>query len=510
VWLLRKYWHEWAPDPRLAAYASLATTPLTSATTIEALLAIESRSVGEPPHLDQEVRPAIQTCPEFGDPAAAESHIVFGAHRAFEASSAIEGSSDEAPYGRETHRTPEGPSAAMSQVAIEDWHEMDEFHAPPARTAVEHGAVAGQRAAVEHATVVSTDYSNMFDISTDPRRVPHLSPYFAVDSGEVALNYAGASLGGDDDGFGWQDVNMPLESSIAQDNESPLSSATEGAGSATPPITGAAIRGALGGQGGRGGPGGPGGPGRHGVPGVRGGRGSRGGRGGSGSNVNPSAVAAASVAKLRADPSGGREDSPHGPDNYHGSDSLPSPVIPAARLGPGDGFGRGSGPMRSGKVSSCRVIAMAATDLKLFPNAPPVPQEQLPCKWRGCGEHLEGLKKLWEHVEFDHIGRRGLRAGKGLELNCHWNTCNTHWKRRCYILSHIKVHIPYKEWVCSLCPKDSKGSPRGFKRNFDFAKHLKNSHQAEWVRLERSIITGAEAAGGASRGDGNGERGEEA
>ncbi|KAI5844745.1 hypothetical protein BZA05DRAFT_319115, partial [Tricharina praecox] len=84
------------------------------------------------------------------------------------------------------------------------------------------------------------------------------------------------------------------------------------------------------------------------------------------------------------------------------------------------------------------------------------------------------LQKLWEHVEFGHVGRKGLRTGKGLELNCKWGTCEVRCKRRCYILSHLRVHIPHKQWPCPVCLKDPAAAnygPKVFKRNFDLGKH---------------------------------------
>ena len=87
----------------------------------------------------------------------------------------------------------------------------------------------------------------------------------------------------------------------------------------------------------------------------------------------------------------------------------------------------------------------------------------LVCKWDNCNKIFVQPELLYHHLCQDHVGRKSQR---NLQLDCHWDKCQTKTEKRDHITSHIRVHIPLKPFACSSCSKK-------FKRPQDLKKHLK-------------------------------------
>ncbi|KAI9297347.1 hypothetical protein K502DRAFT_277778, partial [Neoconidiobolus thromboides FSU 785] len=68
---------------------------------------------------------------------------------------------------------------------------------------------------------------------------------------------------------------------------------------------------------------------------------------------------------------------------------------------------------------------------------------------------------LQAHLVVHHIGRKVTR---NLCLNCHWRNCTSIFHKRDHIISHIKIHLDHKPYMCRDCPKK-------FKRPQDLKKH---------------------------------------
>ncbi|SMN20453.1 similar to Saccharomyces cerevisiae YHL027W RIM101 Transcriptional repressor involved in response to pH and in cell wall construction [Maudiozyma saulgeensis] len=96
----------------------------------------------------------------------------------------------------------------------------------------------------------------------------------------------------------------------------------------------------------------------------------------------------------------------------------------------------------------------------------------LVCKWDHCNKQFSQPELLYHHLCQDHVGRKSQR---NLQLDCHWDNCQTKTEKRDHITSHIRVHIPLKPFSCSSCSKK-------FKRPQDLKKHLK-------IHLESGTIT---------------------
>ncbi|KAG1137053.1 hypothetical protein G6F37_006412 [Rhizopus arrhizus] len=89
--------------------------------------------------------------------------------------------------------------------------------------------------------------------------------------------------------------------------------------------------------------------------------------------------------------------------------------------------------------------------------------DKLPCRWLNCQKSFESAEGLYSHLSDDHVGRRSTN---NLCLQCRWNNCGTVAVKRDHLASHIRVHLPLKPHVCSICDK-------GFKRPQDLKKHEK-------------------------------------
>ncbi|KAG1528013.1 hypothetical protein G6F52_001021 [Rhizopus delemar] len=89
--------------------------------------------------------------------------------------------------------------------------------------------------------------------------------------------------------------------------------------------------------------------------------------------------------------------------------------------------------------------------------------DKLSCRWLNCQKSFESAEGLYSHLSDDHVGRRSTN---NLCLQCRWNNCGIVAVKRDHLASHIRVHLPLKPHVCSICDK-------GFKRPQDLKKHEK-------------------------------------
>lgn len=87
--------------------------------------------------------------------------------------------------------------------------------------------------------------------------------------------------------------------------------------------------------------------------------------------------------------------------------------------------------------------------------------ESIVCMWKNCGLVFDNAEVLYHHLCDDHVGRI---SKNNLCLTCHWDECNANYGKRDHITSHIRIHIPLKQFSCATCGKC-------FKRSQDLKKH---------------------------------------
>ncbi|WFC98518.1 hypothetical protein MYAM1_001246 [Malassezia yamatoensis] len=83
------------------------------------------------------------------------------------------------------------------------------------------------------------------------------------------------------------------------------------------------------------------------------------------------------------------------------------------------------------------------------------------CLWRGCKVQSENAEELYKHLCDDHVGRN---SKNNLCLSCHWDGCQADYSKRDHITSHLRIHLPMKPFLCTVCGKK-------FKRSQDLKKH---------------------------------------
>lgn len=104
------------------------------------------------------------------------------------------------------------------------------------------------------------------------------------------------------------------------------------------------------------------------------------------------------------------------------------------------------------------------TDIEVpLPSSTSSPGKLLICEWNSCGERFLQPEILYHHLCQVHVGRK---SQNNLQLNCQWGKCIIKTLKRDHITSHLRVHIPFKPFDCSICKKK-------FKRPQDLKKHLK-------------------------------------
>ncbi|KAJ3206022.1 hypothetical protein HDU82_004823 [Entophlyctis luteolus] len=92
------------------------------------------------------------------------------------------------------------------------------------------------------------------------------------------------------------------------------------------------------------------------------------------------------------------------------------------------------------------------------------PAQQLLCEWGGCGLAFADAEGLYKHVAEGHIGKK--IPGVEMSLVCRWAACANSYTKRDHLISHLRIHIPFKPHLCPICH-------RAFKRPQDLKKHDK-------------------------------------
>ncbi|KAJ3331953.1 hypothetical protein HDU76_001733, partial [Blyttiomyces sp. JEL0837] len=85
------------------------------------------------------------------------------------------------------------------------------------------------------------------------------------------------------------------------------------------------------------------------------------------------------------------------------------------------------------------------------------------CRWMDCNVSFNDGEDIFNHLADYHIGQKGV---KKLNWECRWENCRTNCAKRDHLVSHVRIHIPFKPHVCPVCQ-------RAFKRPQDLKKHDK-------------------------------------
>lgn len=75
-----------------------------------------------------------------------------------------------------------------------------------------------------------------------------------------------------------------------------------------------------------------------------------------------------------------------------------------------------------------------------------MPRIRQACRWTDCRQTFDNPEALLEHLSDDHVGRRSTN---NLCLECKWDDCGAQAAKRDHLLSHIKVHLPFKREFCN-------------------------------------------------------------
>lgn len=83
--------------------------------------------------------------------------------------------------------------------------------------------------------------------------------------------------------------------------------------------------------------------------------------------------------------------------------------------------------------------------LPCFQGLDSMPRNRQTCHWADCRRVFNDPEALLEHLSDDHVGRRSTN---NLCLECKWNDCGATAAKRDHLVSHLKVHLPFKRESC--------------------------------------------------------------
>eukprot|EP00835_Amoeboradix_gromovi_P006829 NODE_905_length_3200_cov_0.362786.p2 type:complete len:104 gc:universal NODE_905_length_3200_cov_0.362786:1203-892(-) len=75
----------------------------------------------------------------------------------------------------------------------------------------------------------------------------------------------------------------------------------------------------------------------------------------------------------------------------------------------------------------------------------------LVCKWNECYEEYVNEKELFDHLE-EHLSK--IKFPK--TQPCQWENCKFVTPTRFRLKTHLKSHVPYKNYECRFCSHASK------------------------------------------------------
>eukprot|EP00835_Amoeboradix_gromovi_P005997 NODE_633_length_5774_cov_0.180617.p3 type:complete len:214 gc:universal NODE_633_length_5774_cov_0.180617:3163-2522(-) len=75
------------------------------------------------------------------------------------------------------------------------------------------------------------------------------------------------------------------------------------------------------------------------------------------------------------------------------------------------------------------------------------------CKWEKCEDSYSTSKELFDHVCQAHINVMGTQK---FTRECKWNNCDAKVERRHHLVSHIRIHVNFKPYMCQHCGKSYK------------------------------------------------------